>query len=176
MVKSEDISFSVNSFQGVDDISSSAKRSIFLKENHDFAYPSCTQKESDSSRQGVEGLSNTPLVVSDDLLPNNLTLLSSDKGDAYYESARSLHSQSSVILGDSRTSSNVTTPLDPSSETTNTRSAKLIGKLLHNFIFFCIVLTSYQRNLIFTMMVIHGVLVLSVLMRNGLEVIVRNMV
>lgn len=182
MVKSEDISFSreagrENSFQGalVDDISSSAKRPIFSKEDHDFAYPSCTRKESDSSRLGVEGLSNTPLVVLDDLLPNNITLLSSDKADAYYESARSLHSQSSVILGDSRTSPNETTPLDPSSETTNTRSAKLMGKLFQNIIL-CKVLTSFQRNLISTMMVVHGVLALRVLMRNGLDDIVKNMV
>ncbi|KAJ8133613.1 hypothetical protein O1611_g7 [Lasiodiplodia mahajangana] len=131
MVKSEDISFSggrENSFQGVlrDDISSFTP--IFSNKNLDFAYPSCTRKESDSSRLGVEGLSDTPLVVLDDLPPNNLTLLSSDKADAYYESARSLYSQSSVILGDSRTSPNETTPLDPSSETTKTQSAKLMAK------------------------------------------------
>lgn len=174
MVKSEDISFSggrENSFQGVNDISSSTP--IFSKENHDFTYPSCTRKESDSSRLGVEGLSNPPLVVLDGL-PNNFTFLSHDKADTYYKSARSLHSKSSVILGDSRTSPNETTPLDPSSETTNTRSAKLKGKLFQNIL--CKVLTSYQRNLISIMMVIHGVLALSVLMRNGLDDIVKNMV
>jgi hypothetical protein len=177
MVKSEDIYSSggrENSFQGVDGIYSSTPIYSFGKENHDFAYPSYTRKESDSSRLGVEGLSNTPIVVLDGL-PNNITLLSSDKADAYYESARSLHSQSSVISGDSITSPNETTPLDPSSETTNTRSAKLMGKLFQN-ILLCKVLTSYQRNLISTMMVVHGVLALSVLMRNGLDDIVKNMV
>jgi hypothetical protein len=156
MVKSEDISFfgrKENSFQRVDGIFSSTP--IFLKQNHDFANPSCTRKEFNSSQLGVGGLSNIPLAVMDGL-PNDNTLSSSDKADTYYESAISLYSPSSVILDDSRTSLNETTPLDLSSETTNTRSSKLKDKLFQN-ILLCKVLTSYQRNLISTMMVIHGI-------------------
>lgn len=171
MVKSEDISVE-NSFQGVDGISSYTR--IFSKENHDFVSPSCTRKESDSSRQGGEGFSNPPLAVLDSL-PNSITLSGFDKADAYCESARSLLSESSVILGDSVSSPDETTPLDSSSETTNTQSSKLTGRLFQKIIL-CKVLTSYQRNLISTMMVIHGVLALCVLVRNGLDDIVKNMV
>jgi hypothetical protein len=107
MVKSEDLSVSSgyeNSFQGVDDISSTL---VFSKKNHGFAHPSSTRKESDCMRLGLS--SYTPTSVFDGL-PRNISVSDgvtkntkaecSEEGLAYYESARALHTQLPLCEGD----------------------------------------------------------------------------